>query len=202
MLGLFEKIDPSVIFVIVMVAIGAVQAIMEKLRKSRAERELNEDLTQRAENRSDSIEPIEYDVPLDDAYDQYRHEILDRQQRTLEDLEAEAAPAPAPPPLPDAAPPPIQTHPTDTWTDDDSAPAAPAAPSTPWDQPAPVKERLTAAEQAALSAFQAYEHTSPKHKAPPRQGDFSVRRLLADRSSLRTAVILKEILGTPKGLEE
>jgi len=194
---IFEHIDSRAIFVLVMIAIGAVQAIMEKVRKSRAERELNEDLAERAEQRSATIDPVEYDPPLDDLYDEYRREILDRQQRTVEET-TEPEPPPPPPPLPEAAPPPL--HP-DTWAADEAATEAPAAP---WAKPAPApaEKRLTAAEQAAAAAFQAYDQIKRKGKGAPGRSSTPVRSLLATRSSLRTAIILKEILGPPKGISE
>jgi type IV secretory pathway VirB10-like protein len=175
----FEHIDSRAIFVIVMIAIGAAQAIMEKLRKAHAEREINEDLARRADQRSETLEPIEYDPPLDDLYEEQRREILERQQSSIE-------PEPPPPPLPDSAPPPLRP---DT--------AQPTAPQPRWEQPAPAP-RLSDKEQAAAKAFMAH---NPSKRRTRRTRHSPVRRLLATRSSLRTAVVLKEILGTPKGLE-
>jgi hypothetical protein len=187
--GLFDKIDPQVVFVIVALVIGALQALFEKYRRKRAERELAE-----TEDRPD--EAVEGETggakgTFRELYEEYRRSLLPGSG----DEDSGSAPPVPPPPDPGAlsrpAPPPLPGG---------SRPPIKAAPAS-W-QPPKIKraeERLSAAERAALDAVRARGRRKKGRRVrspdtPP------VRRLLATPASLRTAVVLREILGPPKGL--
>jgi deoxyribodipyrimidine photolyase len=126
--------------------------------------------------------PHEVSDTLEDMYDDFREEI--RQRQTQSEQKASV-----PPPLPrtDPVPPPIYVA---------STPPASAHP----DHFSFKKNQLSAEEQAAIERFQ---NLDKQRKDRPRSAATgSVRDMLASPGSARKAVILKEILGEPRSMQQ
>ena len=130
----------------------------------------------------------EDDETFEDLYEEARREILERQGgygqsseppvSSIPQVEVVAPPPPAPPPLPSAAPPPTPT---------------PYRASSP---PPPVRPSLSPAELRALQRVQKRAATPIKVRKRPTS---RVRSLLSTPSAARDAIVLREILGPPKG---
>lgn len=126
--------------------------------------------------------PHEVSDTLEDMYDDFREEI--RQRQTQSEPKASA-----PPPLPrtDAVAPPIYVA---------STPPASAHP----DHFSFKKNQLSAEEQAAMERFQSLDKL--RKDRPRSTATGSVRDMLASPDSARKAVILKEILGEPRSMQQ
>lgn len=174
------EIEPQAIIILVVMIIGAIRWFLENVRK-------------KSEPEEDETSPFE------DLYEEARREIQQRQAReypTEEEMErtlyegsreaqvVTAPPSPAiPPPLPPQLQPSITTAP---GIDYNSPPSRPTA-------------ELSAAEQQALDRWNA--GGTPSSRRRRSRGRSKVRDLLATPSSARDAIVLREILGPPKGME-
>lgn len=135
---------------------------------------------------------------LEDLYEEARREILDRQARMypeneespetdfIPEQEFRPIPRSTPPPLPEKKPTPAASfYPTFKATDTVDKPA------------------LSAAEQAALDRVQEREILLRSNRSKRRSGSTSgIRAMLATPQATRKAVLLREILGPPKGAPE
>jgi hypothetical protein len=126
----------------------------------------------------------EHEIPenLENLYENFREEIRQRQTTTGKRTET-ATPVAAPPPLPQPSASTVQA----------TATARPAE-SALWQRPQKVV--LSAEQQAAASRFQQLGSSKRKSSAQSH-----VRTLLSNPSSARQAIILTEILGKPKSLQ-
>lgn len=120
--------------------------------------------------------PPETSETLEDIYDNFREDILQRQTTVQQ-------PTYSPPPIPQS-PPPVQ-------------PTQVALP-----QPRPKKVQptsLSAEEQAAAVRFQQLSSGQRKKRKSPQA---SIHSLLSTPQSARQAIILQEILGKPKSMQD
>ena len=193
MADIFEHVDFQVIFVVIAVIVAALQAFSEKRKKRKAEEELFDDVNRRAEERREAGKPdTGQPESFEDLYEEYRREIAGDQSRSPTQPETHSSPweeqAPSvPPPLPTerpATPPP--------------APVTRATPAPSWEIPQVTKasERLTAAE---LKALKSLEQRKDSKRGYRRTRSSSARRLLRDSGGRRRAIVLREIIGPPKG---
>jgi hypothetical protein len=191
----FDNIG-QIIFVVIAVLVAALQAFAEKRKKKRAEEELHDDINKRVEERrkGGSLGPGEQkSAPtFEELYEDYRREIAGDQSRAPVEPETFSSPwekqtAPTPPPLPRSLP---STPPP--------APVTQASPAPAWEAPkvAHASERLTVAELAALKSLE--DRTESKRRVR-RSRSSSARRLLRDPGGRRRAIVLREIIGPPKG---
>lgn len=138
---------------------------------------------------------------LEDLYEEARREILDRQNHNSPQQEVVAeklrdyrSPVTPPPPVPRPSanrPPPLASA--------TRAQVAYSRPATPPPIAKTKPRQLTEAEREAAAAF---EQNSPHKKRKTRRSDGqSVRQQLANPKAARQAVILTELLGSPKGLK-
>lgn len=193
--GPFEHIDPQVVFVIVALVIGALQALWEKRKRSRAARELDRQAGPAADRRQGDKGPAKAGT-FRELYEEYRRQVTTGQAPPPGQPESPApprqpAPKPAqPPPLPAAKP--VRAKPVDAAPE----PWAKEAPA-PWQPPRirRAQEQLSPQELAALAQLQ---QRSGRHPAPPPAA--AARRLLASPTAVRDAIIVRELLGPPKGL--
>jgi len=181
------EINGHVILLIIFVVISAVKWLIEKIKTS--------DETWEGEEPPGAIENI---------YEQYREEIRNRQtklkqkKRAQQMQRAETPPqqAQTPPPLP-----PIQSQRSepDHWTPP-PGPKPLVQPAVQRIEPTPTykprKTVVTAEQQAAASRF-AQRSISPRQPSAQQY----VRKLLSSPQSTRQAIILAEILGKPKSLQ-
>lgn len=211
---ILEHIDPQVVFVIIALLIGGGQALMELIRKRRAEMEARRELARRGERRVARPAANDHGPPpladsFEELYEEYRRSILQDQQRPPGEAEQHVPPwqvpaqtAPPGPPTPPPLPSPVQ-----------AAPKAPVATKPPavdaepepwvepalsvaqaWQAPAAAKPQLNAAELAALEALR------QRKRAKQTAGGTPGRRLPTRREDWRRAVLLREVLGPPKSL--
>ena len=124
-------------------------------------------------------EPHDVSDTLEDMYEDFREEIRQRQTQVQPQETA------TPPPLPQASSPPVYV------------PSTPPASAQPGSFKVK-KSKLSAEEQAALKRFQ--NLGSPKRKNRAAIG--SVQDLLSNPESARQAIILKEILGEPRSMQQ
>ncbi len=192
-MDVFDFIDPQALLILVIMVIGALRWIMENMKKNRA-----------AEQDED-----EDGMTFEDLYEEARREIAER-QRSLDDwnepapdtiAESEPPPPPfvrpetAPPPMPEAPPP----LPAKRFIPPPPKPTPAPAPAPGFRPPTPPKRpTLSAAEQRALERVQAVGIGTRRSRRLPHRS--RVRQLLATPSSARDAIVLREILGPPKGM--
>ena len=121
--------------------------------------------------------PFDEDKPggtistLEDLYEEARREIQERQAGT-------------------------PSGPSTYWDEAQASPAAPATPPPLPEYSPPEKPKLSVAEQAALRRVQERQKTTSPGK---RKASTSLHGLLSSPSAARNAVLLREILGPPKG---
>ncbi len=164
-----DKIDGQVIMLIIFVVISAIKWFVEQVQK-------------RGE------EPHEISESLEDIYDEFREEILQR-QTTVKRPTREEAFQPnrqtTPPPLPASES--VQHE----YNPDSALPPAFKV----------KKPKLTEAEKEALARIQEDSLASPSKKRLRRKRSHaSLRQLLASPESARQAIIIHEVLGKPKSL--
>ena len=173
------EINGHVILLIIFVVISAVKWLIEKIKSN--------DETWEGEEPPGAIENL---------YEQYRDEIRNRQTKLKKKQQAQAqAQAQTPPPLP-SAPPPRQAP---EWIPAPTPqPAIQTAPPVPQQTPSYQRRKtvVTAEQQAAASRF-AQRSRSPRQPSAQQY----VRKLLSSPQSTRQAIILAEILGKPKSLQ-
>ena len=169
---LFE--NPQAIILLVFMVIAALKFIGENLKGKKKEDE---------------------DQPLADLYEDSREEILDRQRS-----------ASPPPPLQKQAPeqlsildflgPPVGSRPEEEASSPPpplpGTAAAPPLPSTPKPKPS-----LSPAEKAALKRAEKARGEAARPRRSNRRRP--IRELLATPAAARDAIVLREILGPPKG---
>jgi hypothetical protein len=215
---ILEHLDPQVVFVIIALLIGGGQALMELIRKRRAEWEARRgDMARRGETRSvrraaNDRTPPPLQDPFEELYEEYRRSILQDQQRAPGQSEQhpppwQQVPPAVPPPLPVAPTPtaaqpalPPLTRPPHEAVDAAAEPwVEPAVSMTKaWQAPAAAKRAepvLPAAEHAALAALRAGMVSRTVASVVPPS-----RRLATRREDWRRAVLLREVLGPPKSL--
>jgi len=175
-------IDPQALIILVIMIIGGLKWAMERMKGAREDEE------------------GETPTTFEDLYEEARRKIHERQNREYppagevhEEYEQPTIfePAPAPPPVP-AGPPPLPPGREERPAYDYSAP------------PPPVRATLSAAEQKALERIQAEGLTGrsrsrSRGRSRQRSGRSQVHRLLASPGAARSAIVLREILGPPKG---
>ncbi|MCP5535058.1 MAG: hypothetical protein H7A51_02360 [Akkermansiaceae bacterium] len=120
---------------------------------------------------------------LEDIYEEFREEIRQRQTTVQQ-------PAPSPPPLPQA-PPPLVQHPQ-------HAQQRPQPQQVSLPKKAQVRQ-LTAEEKAAAARFQQLSSGKRRRRSKPQT---SVHALLSSPQSARQAIVLTEILGKPKSMQD
>lgn len=178
-MDIFE-IDPNALIILVIMIIGGLKWLVERLRGPQL---------------GDDDEEWQQPTAFEDLYEEARREILERQGRSGQAPQVEEAPRPAifqplqeAPPRPAAAPQESVPPPL---------PAQARAPQ-PFKKPS-APRKLTAAERAAAERFQRSSQSSLRKRG--RRGGIqgSVRDLLATPGSARKAIVLREILGPPKG---
>jgi hypothetical protein len=197
--SIFDHVDPQVIFVVVALVIAGLQAMLERRKKLRAEREAAAELRRRAAERGAAGTPPLPEASFEDLYEEYRRQILTEQQRPPgqpETYRSPWEPAPAPPPLPPATPPPlpaIELQPP--------PPPKPVTSAAAWSPPkiCRAEEILTPAERAALAEVQRQGRARHRRKQAAATSLPARKLLRGGRAGLRTAVILREVLGPPKG---
>lgn len=185
-----EDFNFNIVIVIIFLLMGVIRWLKESFSRGKGTQEREHWEEYDYEERADQVKP--QPSSLEDLYEQARREILDRQNRNApqpevieEKLSGYRTPAPpaAPPPLPGKArvnKPPV--------TFKESKPVA---------LPQVNRATLSAEEEKALAAFQ--ELSSKKRKKTTPTGS-KVSDLLSSPSAARDAIVLTEILGTPKGL--
>lgn len=123
---------------------------------------------------------------LEDLYDQYREEIQQRQTQSPPPLpqqeESFFQPAAAPPELP-----------SDAYALEE--PIAPIEPSAPRYSAEDIERARLIKESVSLSS----EPKAVKSKKANQQS--SIKKMLRSKDSLKNAIILQEVLGTPKALK-
>jgi hypothetical protein len=132
---------------------------------------------------------------LEDLYEEARREIQERQSRRYPEADqAEEAETywdgrqVEPPPVAKVVPPPL--------------PSALVSPP-PFDQHRQIQRpKLTAAEKSALERMQKREQKGRRKGRRPAAGHTDLRSLLQSPSAARNAIVLREILGPPKGARE
>jgi len=136
-------------------------------------------------------QPVHEQTSLSDLYEQARAEILERQGQMAADPEEVArqvGPNPGQRPAPPAArintPPPLP---------------AGSKPEPKISLSPPRPPQLSAKEKEALTSFRKNEQRQTKGASKQKM---SAKELLASPSAARNAVILAEILGPPKGLQD
>ncbi len=171
-------IDPNALIILVIMVIGGLRWALARMKNRR---EGDEGQSQ---------------TPFQDLYEEARHEIQQRQNRHYpsQDEAREKLgefgrplifePVSAPPPVP-SAPPPIPTR-SRAPAYDSSAP------------PPAVRRTLSLAQQAALQRIQS-EGLGARRRSRRSSRNVNVRRLLATPGAARNAIVLREILGPPKG---
>lgn len=177
-------IDPNALIILVIMIIGGLKWFLENLKSRKEEDDLESD--------------SEAGNTFADLYEEARRQIQERLNPPSPGRErAERAPsdeyldpqvfrpvAAAPPPVPGAVPAP---------------PPLPAAPA-PFQQKSFRRPQLSAAEKAALKRVQeqARKGAQPgvRQRRPARS---HVRQLLSSPTAARDAIILREILSTPRG---
>jgi len=191
----FDNIG-QIIFVVIAVLVAALQAFSEKRKKKKAEEELFDDANRRVEEsrKAGNFGPGEQkSAPsFEDLYEEYRRDIAGDQSRTPAEPETHSSPweeqAPSiPPPLPTILP---STPPP--------APVAQASPAPSWEAPkvAHASERLTVDELEALKSLEQRKESRRKYR---HTRSSSARHLLRDPGGRRRAIVLREIIGPPKG---
>ncbi len=125
-------------------------------------------------------QPHEVSESLEDIYEDFREEIRQRQTTVQQEQ-----PVHSPPPLPQS-PPPIVQHAQHTQPQ-----AARVSP--------PKKRTLTPEEQAAAARFQQLSTVKRNRRNSPKT---SVRGLLSSPQSTQQAIVLMEILGKPKSMQD
>jgi len=114
---------------------------------------------------------------LEDLYDQHRAKIVD-QQTSIQELQPTN-----PPPIPQFQTPPPIPQPNKTLT------------------AKPTKPQLTEAEKEALERLKQASTDLKQSRTSNRKHESSkIRELLKTPGTVRTAVVLQEVLGKPKGL--
>ncbi len=194
--GPFEHIDPQVVFVIVALVIGALQALWEKRKRSRAARELDREAGPAADRKQGDKGPAKGGT-FRELYEEYRRQVT-AGQATPSGPPKTLTPPPQPTPKP-AQPPPLPTAKPVRAKPVDAAPErwAKEAPA-PWQPPKirRAQEQLSPQELAALARLQQRSRRHPEPHPPAA----AARRLLASSTAVRDAIIVRELLGPPKGL--
>lgn len=181
-------LDPQVIIIFIVMIVGAVRWVLEKVTKP-SEREPSET----------------EDTTLEDFFEQQRLAILARQRRKLAETDGTTEPvrgSQGPPPVPGAAPSAVPA----------SRATPPPAPGLMRPERAQTQERkqrvekqvrrpvLSKAEQEALARVQkGREIGGVRRRTSRRAGSHSVVDLLNNPQSARDAILLTEVLGKPKG---
>lgn len=198
MADIFEHVDFQVIFVVIAVIVAALQAFSEKRKKRKAEEELFDDVNRRVEDRRQAgggpPPPPEAEGSFGDLYEEYRRQIAEDQRRpaTAEETYTPSwqppAAEPAPPPLPPELPPSPKVTPV----------ADPGPVINPWQRPKErhAVENLSPDERAALKAVESREDGKRSYR---RGRSSSARQLLRVPNGRRRAIVLREIIGPPKG---
>jgi hypothetical protein len=175
-MDLFD-IDPNALIILVIMIIGALKWAMERLKGAPPAGEGDDD------------EPATFE----DLYEEARREIQARQSHQQETRPSLFKALSPPPPLPAPTPPPLPKK---------TGAAAKHPPGrSPYEQKAPARTKLTASERAALERLQKEGMStlrSRRHRGN-RGSHSKVRKLLASPNAARDAVVLREILGPPKG---
>lgn len=168
-----EDFDGRIIILILFVVISGVKWLLEKIKNQGQEHDVNES--------------------LEEIYDDFRDEIRRRQTTVQPPAPApthNAPAAPVPPPLPGAQVP---------------QPRPPAPAALVEEPPAPQlfqtkKPELTEAQKAAAERFE--QLGQKKRVRTHATGPISARALLSNPQSARQAVILHEVFGKPKSMQE
>jgi hypothetical protein len=168
-----DKIDGQIIMLILFVVVSGIKWFVEQIKQR-------------------NIHPHETSESLEDIYEEFREEIRERQTEVRHPQDTHpshheefAQPHSTPPPLP----------PTRAYQPAYQPPPTPSTPPTfQVHQP-----KLTAQEKAALANLQMRSNVKTKRHFPNNKHN-SLRKLLASPQSARQAIILHEVLGTPKGL--
>lgn len=135
-------------------------------------------LMERIKNKGDQTHEVS--ESLEDIYEDFREEIRQRQTTVKQE-----EPVHAPPPLPQS-PPPIVQHAQHTQ---------PIATQV----SLPKKRTLTPEEQAAAARFQQLSTVKRKRHSSPKN---SIRGLLSSPQSTQQAIVLMEVLGKPKSMQD
>ena len=168
-------IDPNALIILVIMIIGGLKGMIERIKGPQ-------------ENQFEEYE--DQGTPFQDLYEEARREIQQRQGYEEHEQESrpvifeplsQPPPAPVPPPLPTAAKP-VKRQPE----------------PEPYQLKQVKRQKLTAAEQAALERLQA-EGMQSRRRRRRAAGGNTVRSLLSTPGSARSAIVLREILGPPKG---
>ena len=179
---MFENIPGQFILIIVAMVIGGIQWLVERIRKN-------------ARGEDDSSARSE----LEDLYEDAREEIFERQARqypTEAELQ-ERFGGEQIRTVPPVVPPAIAEPAVPTYARASTPPPIPGA------QPPPsvgsIRPTLSQAEQDALERLQARRAQAGSKSGGRSPGESRVRELLASPESTRDAIVLREILGPPKG---
>lgn len=176
-------IDPQAIIILVVMIIGGLRWLFEQMKKTQEQGD------------EDDAGPF---VELEEMYEEARREIQERQGRMLPDEEEVAERLeeyqPGPPPLvvetPGTVPPPLPPVPRAAPTPSYAVPDF---------SPKPAQPVLSVAEEQALQRVQAKGLPRRTTSRRPTRGRSRVRDLLSTPSAARDAIVLREILGPPKG---
>ncbi len=180
----------NIIVVIAFLVIGAIRWVLENIfgKKKPPEPEHWEEYDY--EERADQHQPRPLPDSIEDAYEEARRAILERQNRSEPQPEVVAEKLSdyqnAPPPLPASQ----------------SAVKAQKVRSVAPSDPVSTQTRprsLTKEEKQALAAFEAHSEGQPPKQTSRVQS--RVRELLASPAAARDAVVLAEILGPPKSTQ-
>ncbi|MEJ6572403.1 MAG: hypothetical protein QNL01_02615 [Akkermansiaceae bacterium] len=125
-------------------------------------------------------QPHEVSESLEDIYEDFREEIRQRQTTVQQEQ-----PVQSPPPIAQS-PPPIVQH------------AQHTQPQAKQFSP-PKKRTLTSEEQAAAARFQQLSSGKRKRRNSPKT---SIRGLLSSPKAAQQAIVLSEILGKPKSMQD
>ncbi len=125
-------------------------------------------------------QPHEVSESLEDIYENFREEIQQRQTTVQQEQ-----PVHSPPPLPQS-PPPVVQH---------AQHVQPQATQV----SLPKKRTLTPEEQAAAARFQQLSSGKRKRRNSPKT---SIRSLLSSPKAAQQAIVLSEILGKPKSMQD
>ena len=180
--------QPQAIILLVFMVIAALKYVLENVKGKNGDEEQQQSFTE--------------------LYEETRQQIIERQRGETPPQPGSGEQARKEPPqqlsILDFFGPPVGSRSEDA--DTASPPPPPSAPSGPPPVPktnpaaAPERETLTAAETAALKRLQAREAGSKHSRRPHRgSGRTPIREILATPSSARDAIVLREILGPPKG---
>lgn len=177
--------QPQAIILLVFMVIAALKYVLENVKGKNANEEQQQSFTELyEETRQQVIERQRGGTPPQPGSGEQARKEAPKQLSILDFFGPPVGsrsedPGTAAPPPPPSGPPPVPK----------TNPAA-----------APERETLTAAETAALRRIQAREAGSEHSRRPRRGGGRTpIREILSTPSSARDAIVLREILGPPKG---